>query len=60
MLPSMMTAFQRFANASDGLKLHYSAISYKPFLSLFNVTGVIADGALPPAIGTFLMLILMK
>lgn len=56
----MMTAFQRFANASDGLKLHYSAISYKPFLSLFNVTGVIADGALPPAIGTFLMLILMK
>ena len=42
---------QRIANASDPLKLHYSAIAYKPFLSLFNMTGVVADGALPPSIG---------
>ncbi|KAI0345654.1 phosphoglycerate mutase-like protein [Trametopsis cervina] len=39
-LPSLLNAFQRIANASDPLKLHYSAISYKPFLSLFNQTGV--------------------
>ncbi len=51
MLPSVLTAMQRIANASDPLKLHYSAIAYKPFLSLFNMTGVNADGALPPTIG---------
>ncbi|EIW59547.1 phosphoglycerate mutase-like protein [Trametes versicolor FP-101664 SS1] len=50
MLPSVLTAMQRIANASDPLKLHYSAIAYKPFLSLFNMTGVNADGALPPTI----------
>ncbi|KAH9924627.1 phosphoglycerate mutase-like protein [Epithele typhae] len=50
MIPSVATAMQRIANSSDPLKLHYSAISYKPFLSLFNMTGVNANGALPPAI----------
>lgn len=59
MLPSMMTAFQRFANASDGLKVHYSAIAYKPFLSLFNITGVVANGALPPAIGNSVAVLLI-
>ena len=51
MVPSIVTAMERIANASDPLKLHYSAISYKPFLSLFNMTGVNANGELPPAIG---------
>ncbi|KAI0073495.1 phosphoglycerate mutase-like protein [Panus rudis PR-1116 ss-1] len=41
MLPSILTAFERIANSSDPLKLHYSSISYKPFLSLFNMTGVV-------------------
>ncbi|KAI8971150.1 phosphoglycerate mutase-like protein [Trametes punicea] len=50
MLPSVINAIQRIANASDPLKLHYSAIAYKPFLSLFNMTGVVADGAVPPSI----------
>ncbi|KAI0930855.1 hypothetical protein AcV7_004926 [Taiwanofungus camphoratus] len=50
MLPGMIDAFQRIANASDPLKLSYTAIAYKPFLSLFNMTGVVADGALPAAI----------
>ncbi|EJF61011.1 phosphoglycerate mutase-like protein [Dichomitus squalens LYAD-421 SS1] len=50
MIPSVVTAMQRIANASDPLKLHYSAIAYKPFLSLFNMTGVVADGALPESI----------
>ncbi|GJE91913.1 hypothetical protein PsYK624_080650 [Phanerochaete sordida] len=50
MLPSILTAMQRIANASDPLKMHYSAISYKPFLSLFNMTGVNSDGQLPAAV----------
>ena len=51
MIPSVVTALQRISNSSDTLKLHYSAIAYKPFLSLFNMTGVVADGALPESIG---------
>ena len=54
MIPSVTTALQRIANSSDPLKFHYSAIAYKPFLSLFNMTGVVADGALPPAIGAYI------
>lgn len=50
MLPSILTAMQRIVNASDPLKMHYSAISYKPLLSLFNMTGVVADDQLPPAL----------
>ncbi|THH19834.1 hypothetical protein EUX98_g8697 [Antrodiella citrinella] len=50
MLPTILTALQRIANASDPLLLDYTAIAYKPFLSLFNMTGVVADGQLPPAI----------
>lgn len=50
MLPTILSAMQDIANASNPLKFHYSAISYKPFLSLFNLTGVNADGQLPPAI----------
>ena len=53
MLPSVLTAVQRIANASDPLKLHYSAIAYKPFLSLFNMTGLVESGQLPSALGEF-------
>ncbi|KAH8085958.1 phosphoglycerate mutase-like protein [Cristinia sonorae] len=49
-MPSLLTAFQRIANQSDPLKLHYSATAYKPLLSLFNMTGVVANGELPAAI----------
>ncbi|KAJ3556948.1 hypothetical protein NM688_g1743 [Phlebia brevispora] len=48
-VPSMITAMQRIVNASDGLKLHYSAMSYKPFLSFFNMSGVVETGQLPGA-----------
>lgn len=51
MLPSILNAFQRIANSSDPLKLHYSAVAYKPLLSLFNMTGVVSTGQLPAAIG---------
>ena len=36
----MINAINRIANSSDPLKFAYEAISYKPFLSLFNMTGV--------------------
>ncbi|KAI0685017.1 histidine phosphatase superfamily [Cytidiella melzeri] len=49
-LPSIITAMQRIVNASDPLLFHYSAIAYKPFLSLFNMTGVIATDQLPSAL----------
>lgn len=39
-LPSIIDGMERIANASDPLKFAYEAISYKPFLSLFNMTGV--------------------
>ncbi|KAH9903364.1 phosphoglycerate mutase-like protein [Cubamyces lactineus] len=43
-LPSIFTSLTRIANASDPLKLALSEISYKPFISLFNVTqATIAD-----------------
>lgn len=38
MLPSILGAVQDIANGSNPLKLHYSAISYKPFISLVNLT----------------------
>lgn len=40
MLPAIIGGFQSIANASNPLKFVYEAISYKPFLSLFNMTGV--------------------
>ncbi|KLO05436.1 phosphoglycerate mutase-like protein, partial [Schizopora paradoxa] len=38
MLPNIITGFQAIANASNPLKFVYEAISYKPFISLFNMT----------------------
>ncbi|CAK5284334.1 unnamed protein product [Mycena citricolor] len=39
-LPQMLQELHSIANASDPLKIAYQAIAYKPFLSLFNMTGV--------------------
>lgn len=39
-LPSMMEGFSQIVDSSQPLKIQYQAISYKPFLSLFNMTGV--------------------
>ena len=52
MLPGILDSFDQFQNASTGLKLSYYAISYKPFLGLFNMTGIVNDGQVPEAIGT--------
>ncbi|KAJ7230858.1 phosphoglycerate mutase-like protein [Mycena haematopus] len=37
-LPSIFSSLTRIANQSDPLKLALNEISYKPFISLFNVT----------------------
>jgi prostatic aicd phosphatase len=39
-LPSILNGFARIANSSDPLKFLHQEISYKPFISLFNMTGV--------------------
>ncbi|KAJ7164700.1 histidine phosphatase superfamily [Mycena crocata] len=38
-LPPLLSQLASIANASDPLKIGYNSISYKPFLSLFNMTG---------------------
>ncbi|THG95298.1 hypothetical protein EW145_g7984 [Phellinidium pouzarii] len=40
MLPSILSGMQDIANASNPVKLVYEAISYKPFISLFNMIGI--------------------
>ena len=42
---------QRIVNQSDPLLLHYTAMSYKPFLSFFNMTGVVETGQIPGGVG---------
>ncbi|KAF5355273.1 hypothetical protein D9758_006063 [Tetrapyrgos nigripes] len=39
-LPSVLNGLADIKNASQPVKLVYQSISYKPFLSLFNMTGV--------------------
>ncbi|KAJ7126156.1 histidine phosphatase superfamily [Mycena epipterygia] len=39
-LPQILSELTSIANASDPLKLAYQSLAYKPFLSLFNMTGV--------------------
>ena len=51
MLPSMLSAIQQITNSSSGLKMHYSAISYIPFMSFFNMTGLVANGYIDGGIG---------
>ncbi|KAJ8590211.1 phosphoglycerate mutase-like protein [Rhizopogon salebrosus TDB-379] len=42
LLPSILNGFADIANSSNPIKLSITAIAYKPFLSLFNMTGVAA------------------
>ncbi|KAF7297733.1 Phosphoglycerate mutase-like protein [Mycena kentingensis (nom. inval.)] len=39
-LPGILSNLRSIANASDPLKFAYQSLAYKPFLSLFNMTGV--------------------
>lgn len=38
-LPSILAGFKSIVNSTDPIKFVYEAISYKPFISLFNLTG---------------------
>ncbi|KZT67117.1 phosphoglycerate mutase-like protein [Daedalea quercina L-15889] len=49
LIPDIISAFNDITDPSSGLKLAYYAINYKPFLSMWNMTGVVADGSLPEA-----------
>ncbi|KAK0228724.1 histidine phosphatase superfamily [Armillaria fumosa] len=40
MLPSIFESFTSITASDDPLKISYLALAYKPFLSLFNMTGV--------------------
>ncbi|CAE7180550.1 unnamed protein product [Rhizoctonia solani] len=39
-LPDIVSSLNAFANASQPLRFTYLSLSYKPFISLFNMTGV--------------------
>lgn len=39
MIPSILNSIAQIADPTSGLKIAYSGISYKPFISLFNMTG---------------------
>lgn len=39
-LPSIISSLERISNVKDPLSLVIQEISYKPFISLFNLTGV--------------------
>jgi len=59
MIPGILDAFQQIVDG-EGLKIFYNAISYKPFLSLFNMTGVVADNALPPDIVNYAAAVVLE
>lgn len=49
----MLSAIQDIANSSNPLKIHYSAIAYIPFMSFFNMTGLVANGYIEGGIGIY-------
>ncbi|PSS09343.1 hypothetical protein PHLCEN_2v3375 [Hermanssonia centrifuga] len=50
-LPTILDALSNIGSQLPyGLQLHFSAVSYQPFLSLMNMTGIFESGQLPPAI----------
>ncbi|KAI0321436.1 phosphoglycerate mutase-like protein [Amylostereum chailletii] len=52
-LPSVFSSLTRIANASDPLKLALNGISYKPFISFFNLTAasITVNGQTRPLFG---------
>ncbi|CCM02422.1 uncharacterized protein FIBRA_04520 [Fibroporia radiculosa] len=50
MIPGILESIESITNSSDPLKLSYYAINYKPFLSMFNMTGLVSSGSLPAAL----------
>jgi hypothetical protein len=52
-LPSILDGLKSINDTSDPIKLVYQAISYKPFISLFNLTGVASANQELTGIGLF-------
>ncbi len=52
MLPSLFESFTSITGSDDPLKISYLALAYKPFLSLFNMTGVAQMNPQLQGIGT--------
>ncbi len=44
-LPKLLNSVDRLANMSDPLRFHSMSLSYKPFLSLFNMMGIAESNA---------------
>jgi hypothetical protein len=54
LLPSLLSGLQDIASGSTPTKLVINALAYKPFLSLFNMTGVAQQYPELAGIGAFL------
>ena len=52
-VPSIIEGMEQIANNSEPLKFFYEAISYKPFLSLFNMTGLAQTYPELAGVGTY-------
>lgn len=52
-LPSILDGLKSINDTSNPIKLVYQAISYKPFISLFNLTGVASANPELAGIGIF-------
>lgn len=53
LLPTILNGFADIANSTNPVKLSITAIAYKPFLSLFNMTGVASANPSLAGIGQY-------
>ena len=55
LVPSITGYINQIVNSSDPLKFAYTAASYKPFISLFNVTGISEMNNTLAGVGKYLL-----
>ena len=55
-LPSIIDGLKSINDSSNPIKLILQAISYKPFISLFNLTGVVSANPELAGIGIFFLI----
>ncbi len=53
-LPKLLDSVDKLSNMSDPLRFHSMSLSYKPFLSLFNMMGIAESNANLSGISTSL------
>lgn len=56
-MPTFTEYINRIVNSSDPLKFAYTGASYKPFVSLFNVTGVAQMNNTLAGVGEYLLFV---